>query len=193
MSKRLLLASASPRRAELLRQAGLSFEVRPADVDESPAPDETPRQQVLRLAKLKAEAAHLPGHLTLAADTLIVLEGRAFGKPRDREHGMAMLVALGGRSHSVITGVCLTDGRSTLSRVVASQITLAPIDEALAAAYWRTGEPADKAGGYGIQGIGGILVKRVRGSYSAVVGLPLAETEELFIRFGFDPWSHRML
>lgn len=171
---------------------GLPFEVRPAAIDESAACGEAPRQQVRRLARLKAEAVHLPGCLTLAADTLVVLDGKAFGKPKDRSDGLAMLLALGGRSHSVITGICLTDGSSMLCRTVASQVTLAPLDEALAAAYWRTGEPADKAGGYGIQGIGGILVKRIRGSYGAVVGLPLAETEELLRRFGFDPWPHRM-
>lgn len=192
MPKRLILASASPRRAQLLRQAGLPFQVRPADIDESPLPGETARQQVRRLAALKAKAAHPPGCLTLAADTLVVLDGKALGKPRDAKDGQAMLLALGGRSHQVVTGVCLTNDRSTLSRVVAAQVTLAAIDEALAAAYWRTGEPADKAGGYGIQGIGGILVRRIRGSYSAAVGLPLAETEELLGRFGFEPWSHRM-
>ncbi len=103
-----------------------------------------------------------------------------------------MLAALSGRSHQVITGVCLTDGQSQLTRVVSTEVTLKPINAKLAQAYWRTGEPADKSGGYGIQGIGGIFVKHIRGSYSAVVGLPLAETEELLKRFKFDPWHHRL-
>lgn len=103
-----------------------------------------------------------------------------------------MLAALGGRSHQVVTGVCLTDGQAQLSRVVSTEVSLKPISAEAAQAYWRTGEPADKAGGYGIQGIGGIFVERIRGSYSAVVGLPLAETEELLQRFEFDPWHHRL-
>ena len=132
------------------------------------------------------------GCLTLAADTVVALGDAAFGKPSSQEEGLGMLAALSGRSHQVVTGVCLTDGQSQLTRVVSTEVTLKPISAKLAQAYWRTGEPADKAGGYGIQGIGGIFVKRIRGSYSAVVGLPLAETEELLKRFKFDPWRHRL-
>ena len=191
-NKPLILASASPRRAELLRQIALPFEVCPPAVDESPGLGESAAERVRRLAILKAQAAHRRGRLALAADTLVELDDKAFGKPRSRQEGLAMLAALGGRSHRVVTGVCLTDGHSPLACVVATEVALKPISAKQAQAYWRTGEPADKAGGYGIQGIGGIFVEHIRGSYSAVVGLPLAETEELLKRFKFDSWRHRL-
>ncbi len=187
----LVLASSSPRRAELLRQIALPFEIVPPAVDESRLSDESAGAYVQRLSMLKAQAALRPGRLTLAADTIVVVDGQLLGKPSSQSEGVAMLQALGGRTHTVTTGVCLTDGRSAPTRVVSTEVTLKPITNALATVYWRTGEPADKAGGYGIQGIGSILVKSIRGSYSAVVGLPLAETEELLELFHFDPWLHR--
>ena len=192
MNRPLTLASASPRRAELLRQIGLPFEISVPNVDESRQPGECVQDYVRRLAQSKAGAGHRPGRLTLGADTAVVLDGVVLGKPRDQVEGVAMLMALGGRVHAVLTGVCLTDGESCETRVVATEVTFKPISRRLAIAYWRTGEGADKAGGYGIQGIGSIFAARIEGSYSAVVGLPLRETEELLNAFGFDPWRARL-
>ena len=192
LNKPLILSSASPRRAELLRQVGIPFEVSVPDVDESRWLAEGASDYVRRLAHSKAAAGARRGRLALGADTAVVLDGAALGKPRDESDGVAMLKALGGRSHDVLTGVCLTDGETFKTRVVATEVTFKPISEALAAAYWRTGEGADKAGGYGIQGIGSIFAARIEGSYSAVVGLPLAETEELLDAFAFDLWRARL-
>ena len=192
LNKPLILASASPRRAELLRQIGVRFEACLPNVDESRPPEESVHDYVRRLAQSKAAAGHRPGRLTLGADTAVVLDGTVLGKPWDESDGVAMLEKLGGRTHSVLTGVCLTDGETAKTRVVATEVTFKPISRQLATAYWRTGEGADKAGGYGIQGIGSIFVARIEGSYSAVVGLPLAETEQLLNAFGFDPWRARL-
>ena len=175
----------------MLRQVGVPFEVSIPRVDESRRQGETAHDHVRRLAESKAAARHRPGRLTLGADTAVVLDGVALGKPGGQSDGVAMLKALGGRAHTVLTGVCLTDGETFKTRVVATEVAFKPISETLATAYWRTGEGADKAGGYGIQGIGSIFVARMEGSYSAVVGLPLAETEELLNAFGFDPWRER--
>ena len=185
------MASASPRRAELLRQAGIPYKVSVPNVDESRRAEESVQDYVRRLAQSKAAAGHRPGWLSLGADTVVVLDGVVLGKPRDQSDGVAMLQALGGRTHRVLTGVSLTDGAAFKSRVVATEVTFKPISRALATAYWRTGEGADKAGGYGIQGIGSIFVTRIAGSYSAVVGLPLAETEDLLNAFDIDPWRAR--
>ena len=176
----------------MLRQIGIPFEVSIPNVDESRRPGESPADYVRRLAQSKAAAGHHPGRLTLGADTAVVLDGAVLGKPRDEGDAVAMLTALGGRAHSVLTGVCLARDGASQTRVVATKVRFSPISETLASAYWRTGEGADKAGGYGIQGIGSILVTRIEGSYSAVVGLPLAETEELLNAFGFDPWRARL-
>ncbi len=176
----------------MLRQIGIPFEVFAPNVDESRQQGESPADYVGRLAGSKAAAVHHPGRLTLGADTAVVLDDAVLGKPRDEGHAVAMLTALGGRTHSVLTGVCLAGDGASKTRVVATDVTFSPISETLASAYWRTGEGADKAGGYGIQGIGSILVTRIEGSYSAVVGLPLAETEELLNAFGFDPWRARL-
>ena len=191
MSKPLILASASPRRAELLRQIGIPFEVFVPNVDESRRRGESANDYVRRLAQSKAAAGRRPGRLTLGADTAVILDDVVLGKPRDESDGVAMLRALGGRAHTVLTGVCLGCGEAFKTRVVTTEVRFRPISEILATAYWRTGEGADKAGGYGIQGIGSKFVTRIEGSYSAVVGLPLAETEALLTAFGFDPWLDR--
>jgi len=175
----------------LLRQIGIPFEVFVPNVDESRRRGESANDYVRRLAQSKAAAGRRPGRLTLGADTAVILDDVVLGKPRDESDGVAMLRALGGRAHTVLTGVCLADGDAFKTRVVATEVRFRPISEILATAYWRTGEGADKAGGYGIQGIGSIFVTRIEGSYSAVVGLPLAETEELLNAFGFDPWLDR--
>jgi septum formation protein len=191
----VLLASASPRRAELLRQMGIPFEVRLPDapVDETPRAGEVPPDYVERLAREKALAVSRlePARVTLGADTTVVVDGRILGKPANAADGIAMLLALQNRVHEVCTGVAVAAGGRVQSAAVVTRVRFRAIRRAEAAAYWRTGEGADKAGGYGIQGIGGIFVADIRGSYGAVVGLPLLETEALLREFGVDTWALR--
>jgi septum formation protein len=190
--RRLILASASPRRAELLTRIGLRFAVQAADVDESRLTGERPADYVARLAVAKARAGHRPGRVALGADTAVVLDRRVLGKPGSAAESLDMLRALAGRVHRVMTAVAICDDVRVDCRTVISHVRFRAIDDWEAEAYWRTGEGADKAGGYGIQGIGGIFVEELRGSYSAVVGLPLNETETLLRAFGFDTWRERM-
>ena len=190
-NKALILASGSPRRVELLGQIGLPFTVQAPAIDETPRAAETAAVYVERMAREKAHALSVADAVVLAADTVVVLDGRILGKPADAEDAVATLRALGGRRHEVLTAIALCDGETLHSEVVSTAVTFVPIDEDLARAYVATGESADKAGSYGIQGIGGILAERIEGSYSAVVGLPLAETERALIRFGVDGWRHR--
>ena len=191
-SKRLILASGSPRRAELLRQIRLDFEVEVPDVDETPLADEAAADYVLRMAQTKAAAVHPDGDaVVLAADTVVVLDEQILGKPADRETGIAMLCALGGREHLVMTAIAGRSREAEASELVRPRVRFVPVDESLAQAYWETGEGADKAGSYGIQGIGGILAESITGSYSAVVGLPLPETERLLGGLGVDTWRGR--
>ncbi|MCZ6659042.1 MAG: Maf family protein [Gammaproteobacteria bacterium] len=192
MSKRLVLASASPRRAELLRQIVLSFEIQVPNVDESRLSDEAAENYVLRMATDKANAAAAADSLTLGADTAVVLDDEILGKPRGQIDAVRMLLALSDRTHTVITGVCVTDGNHHLTSAVATDVTFRAIGEAEALRYWQSGEPQGKAGSYGIQGIGGIFAAHIAGSYSAVVGLPLAATEALLRRFRFDTWRERL-
>ena len=187
----IILASGSPRRAALLQQMGIAFEVRPANIDEQVLDSETPAAYVERLALAKASQVAEAGRVTLGADTAVVLEGAIYGKPQDMDQGVAMLMALGGRTHQVVTGVAITDGQRRRVEHVIAHVTFRPVGLTEAQAYWRTGEPADKAGGYGIQGIGGIFAQSITGSYSAVVGLPLTETERLLHDFGVDIWGAR--
>ena len=191
----VVLASSSPRRAELLRQIGLTFEVRlPAEpVDETPLPGEAPDVYVTRLAAAKARAVAevVPGRVVLAADTTVVLDGRILGKPGDRAEAVAMLLALAGREHEVLTGVAVRSGGEARTLLARTRVRFRPIDRAEAEAYWATGEAADKAGGYGIQGIGAIFAETLQGSYGTVVGLPLAEIERLLRDFGVDTWAMR--
>ena len=187
----IVLASASPRRAELLRQIGLGFEVYPADIDETPLPGEPPDAYVERMARAKAAAVAEPGRVTLAADTTVVQDGQILGKPRDRAEGLAMLRRLADGWHEVMTAIAVSDGRELLAETVTTRVHFRPLSDGEMTRYWETGEGADKAGGYGIQGIGGILADKIEGSYSAVVGLPLAETERLLERFGVDTWRRR--
>lgn len=190
---RIILASGSPRRAVLLAQIGLPFDVMVPRVDETPLARESPDLYVTRLARAKALAATQPGCVTIGADTTVILDGRILGKPRDREDGISMLEALGGRSHQVLTGIAVSDGQRTESLAVGSEVTFRDLEIEEAEAYWDTGEGADKAGSYGIQGIGSIFAKSIRGSFSAVVGLPLTETESLLRAFGVDTWKLREL
>ncbi|GEJ57969.1 Maf family protein [Anaeromyxobacter diazotrophicus] len=185
----LTLASQSPRRRELLARLGLALDVRPADVDEGTRPGEEARAYVLRVAEAKARAVDAPG-VVLAADTAVVLDGRILGKPRDDAEAAAMLRALSGRAHEVMTGVCARGaGRQELVAVT-SAVELAALSERQIAWYVATGEPRDKAGAYAVQGVASAFVTAVRGSVSNVIGLPLAETLELLRGFGFPlPWD----
>ena len=185
------LASQSSRRAALLRQIGIPFEICPADVDERPMRAEPASVYVERLALAKARHVATAGRVTLGADTAVVLDGEIFGKPVDMEQGISMLLELAGRTHQVVTGVAVTDGqRHTVAHVI-SHVTFRAVAAAEALAYWGTGEPRDKSGGSGIQGIGSIFAQSITGSYSAVVGLPLSETEQMLQGFGVDTWRAR--
>tara|TARA_A100001037_G_C15114777_1_gene620858 strand:- start:1352 stop:1921 length:570 start_codon:yes stop_codon:yes gene_type:complete len=184
----LILASLSPRRAELLRQIGVSFEIHKARVDEKPKIGERPVSYVIRMAEEKASSILKTNHVSLGADTAVLLGRQIFGKPEDEEHGISMLMALSGRTHRVVTSVALYDGSRQETISVVSKVTFRNVSKSEAKAYWATGEPLDKAGSYAIQGRGAVFVKRLVGSYSAVVGLPLNETYGLLKRFGIECW-----
>lgn len=184
----LVLASASPRRTQLLAQVGVAHEVRPVDADESARPGESPRQLVVRLARDKALAglAALDGQAwVLGADTIVVLDGRVFGKPAGRQQGLAMLQALAGRTHQVLTAVALAGPRERLEEALScTDVAMRKVSAAEAAAYWDSGEPAGKAGGYAVQGRAALFIEHIAGSYSGVMGLPLYETGRLLQRCG---------
>jgi septum formation protein len=189
----ILLASASERRSRLLAQIGVRHRVRAPAIDESPQSGEAPGAYVARLAAAKARALvemerGRPGMPVLAADTTVVLDGAILGKPAEEADCVAMLSALAGRRHEVLTAVALWhDGR--LREVVAeSQVTFRPIDAAECRRYWASGEPAGKAGAYAIQGFGAVFVQRLEGSFSNVVGLPLFETSALLDAAGVHRW-----
>lgn len=181
----IILASQSPRRAELLSQVGIAFRVAPAQVDESLHPDEGAADYVERVAIAKAQSVRqaFPDHPVLAADTAVVLDHVILGKPSGRDDGIRMLLTLAGRTHEVLTGVVVATERVAY-RLNVSRVRLRAISEREAAAYWATGEPADKAGGYAIQGIAAAFVERIEGSYSGIVGLPLFETLQLLDEVG---------
>ena len=189
---RLVLASGSPRRADLLARLGLDPEVRPADVDETPRAGEPPGELVVRLARTKASAVAGDGpdlpddEVVLAADTVVVLDGAALGKPRDRDDAARMLSALSGRTHQVVTGLAACRGDVVEVEQVSTEVTFRALSDAEIAWYLSTGEPDDKAGAYGIQGAAAALVARVAGSDTNVMGLPLAETVVLLRRVGLD-------
>ncbi|MFG6178020.1 Maf family protein [Halomonas sp. THAF12] len=184
------LASVSPRRRELLASIGVPVEVHPVEIDETPCPGEAPEAYVLRLAEEKARAGAVGARLpTLGSDTAVVCDGAILGKPRDRDHAAAMLRSLSGRAHRVLTAVAVVGPAGMLSVCVPTQVALRVIEDAEIAAYWATGEPADKAGGYAIQGRAAIFVSGLEGSHSAVVGLPLFETAALLTRQGVPLWS----
>jgi septum formation protein len=183
----LLLASSSPRRREILSALGLQFEVQKTAVDESVLPGETPEQMVLRLAAAKANAAEAAsGDFVIGADTAVVLDGSMLGKPVDRADAIEMLLRLSGRRHCVLTGVALRGPQGVRAALSRTEVSFREINRDEALAYWQSGEPGDKAGAYGIQGLGGMFVENVAGSYSGVVGLPVFETTELLRHAGFD-------
>lgn len=182
----LLLASASPRRAELLRQLGLEFEVKPADIDERQLSGEPVEDYVARMAWEKSAAVHSPDaeQAVLAADTTVVLDDQVLGKPVDHFDALAMLARLSGREHRVLTAVCVRLGQQVEEALSDSSVKFATLSHGQCLAYLDTPEPWDKAGGYGIQGLAGAFVESLTGSYSGVVGLPLAETWGLLRRVG---------
>ncbi len=186
---RLVLASQSPRRRELLAGLGISFVVRPARTEETPRPGEPPPQYVRRVAAEKAAA--VDGEVVLGADTAVVLGDRILGKPEDADDARRMLQALSGRAHAVLTGVCVRRREGpTAESVVATEVRFATLSDAAIDWYVGTGEPLDKAGAYAVQGAGGAFVREISGSVSNVVGLPLAETLELLRQIGFPlPWE----
>ena len=179
---RLILASSSPRRAELLAAAGFTFEVAPPDVDESARPAEPPRDYVARVARTKAEhvaRGRQGGALVLGADTVVVAGGRAMGKPADAAEAAAMLRALSGAVHEVHTGVCLCGSAENRTEVVTTRVSFLPMTDQEIAWYVGTGEPLDKAGAYGIQGRASRFINWIDGSWSNVVGLPIATVYRL--------------
>ncbi len=183
----LILASSSPRRHEILRALGLDFAVRCSAVDESPLDGETPKEMVLRLAALKADAIDADADvLVIGADTEVVVDDAALGKPRDEADATDMLMALSGRTHSVLTGVALRSPGGIRTALSATDVRFREIHRDEALAYWQSGEPRDKAGAYAIQGIGGVFVEEIAGSYSGVVGLPVFETVQLLREAGLD-------
>ena len=187
-------ASASPRRRELLAQIGVPFVTLIASIDETALPGEPAERYVERLAREKALAglaalSDPADAVVLGADTAVVLDGRILGKPADRAECLATLAALSGREHQVLTAVALASAQRIESRVVASRVRFRPLRAGEAEAYWATGEPCDKAGSYGIQGLAAVFVSQLEGSYSAVVGLPLCETAQLLGEFGIPCWQ----
>lgn len=191
MSESLIyLASQSARRRELLTQIGVSYYALDVDIPETRQPDESAADYVERMAQAKARAgwaaldAAPDGALVMGADTSVVLGEDTLGKPRDREHALAMLTALSGRSHRVLSAVTVVDAGATETALSETAVTLRTITPEEAQAYWATGEPVDKAGAYAIQGLGAAFVAHLVGSYSTVVGLPLFETCRLLARFG---------
>ena len=187
----IILASASPRRSELLTQLGVQHEIQAADIDETPRPDEAPELFVERMAREKARAIldrlavdnHRP---VLGSDTALEVDGMILGKPRDRVHFLEMFARLSGREHRVLSAVAVMDRERQRARLNVSHVTFRAVSEAEAARYWESGEPADKAGGYAIQGLAAQFVERLEGSYSGVMGLPLFETARLLREFGID-------
>jgi nucleoside triphosphate pyrophosphatase len=185
----LVLASASPRRRELLWQIGVAHRVAIAAIDESPRAGESVGACVQRLALAKARNVGDAGLPVLGADTAVVLDGELLGKPRDRHSALSMLSRLSGRTHRVLTAVALVDGRGSQLRLSESEVQFRTLSDAECARYWDSGEPRDKAGGYAIQGLGAVFVSRLLGSYSGVMGLPLCETAELLDAAGVPRWQ----
>lgn len=185
---RVILASQSPRRRDLLTLIGVPHEVRPADIDETVHPGELPVPHCERLARGKALAlaGDLPEALVIGSDTIVVIDGDILGKPANPEEACRMLTRLGGREHTVHTAVAVALGGTVRSAVETVRVRFRPLSEAQIAAYVATGEPMDKAGAYGIQGYGATIVERIDGDYFAVMGLPLGLLVSLIRDLGFD-------
>lgn len=186
----IALASASPRRRELLSQLGVPFIVVQAPIDESVLPGEQATDYVMRLAKAKAAAGYAAQGAapltTLGADTIVVVDTEILGKPRDKADFVRMMQLLSGRSHQVYTAVALHSATTQQAVLVGTEVWFCPLSAAQIDAYWHSGEPQDKAGGYGIQGLAGRYIEKIAGSYFAVVGLPLYETAALLQAAGVE-------
>ena len=193
MTKSVVLASASPRRTALLKQMNIAHTIQPADIDESPRLNETPLSLVSRLAAEKGQAvkAKLASKQTLtddtvilASDTLIAFNGQSVGKPENKADAKRILTMLSGNTHEVLTAISVLNNTRQQTQVITTSVTFAALTDEQITAYWEPGEPADKAGSYAIQGIGGEFVVSINGSASAVIGLPLYETRQLLNEFG---------
>jgi len=188
---RVILASASPRRRDLLSLIGIEHDVQPANIDESYAAGETPRKHAERLAREKASAIEVADAVTIGSDTIVVVDGDVLGKPRDRKHAHEMLRRLSGRSHTVMTGVAVRWQGTLVSGLEAVDVTFRTLSDEEIERYIDTGEPMDKAGAYGIQGYGATIVDRVDGDYFAVMGLALNHLvrllERVGLRYAFGP------
>jgi len=183
----LILASTSPRRRDILDSLRLEFDVQRVAVDETQLADESPHDMVRRLAAAKAAAADVAeSHIVIGADTAVVLGDVALGKPRDEQDAIGMLLQLSAREHIVVTGVAVRSRAGTRTAVTATGVRFREIGHDEARRYWHSGEPRDKAGAYAIQGLGGMFVASISGSYSGVVGLPVFETVELLRAVGVD-------
>ena len=182
----VILASASPRRRELLTLIGIAHTVTPADVDESIHPDEAPAVYAERLARAKASAIPVPdaSAITIGSDTIVVIDDRVLGKPRDRRDAAAMLRTLSGRTHTVYTAVAVRRGDQLVSGVEHVAVSFRALADAQIESYIDTGEPMDKAGAYGIQGYGATIVERIDGDYFAVMGMPLGRLVDLMAQVG---------
>lgn len=192
----IYLASQSPRRKELLMSLGVPFTVLAAEIDEQAQSLESAEDYVMRLAREKARAGldllagrGEAGGLVLGSDTAVVVDRRIMGKPRDYDDFFDMMESLSGRAHDVMTSVALASHQFVDVQVVTSRVVFAEVMPEQIRAYWNTGEPLDKAGGYAIQGLAAVFIKRIEGSYSAIVGLPLRETAELLTNRGIPVWS----
>lgn len=183
----LILASKSPRRAEILGMLGYSFEIHSSEADESSARGLPPREQAAALAELKARALGDTENIIIGADTLVALDGQIFGKPSDEADAARMLSTLSGRTHSVFTGVCVLCGDRCEVKVCESRVTFYRLSKDEIDRYISTGEPMDKAGAYGAQGRGSVLVRRIDGDFFTVMGLPAAVTAKMLARFGAVP------
>lgn len=192
----LILASASPRRKELLKQVGLDFIVEPSEIEEKRAPGEAPADYALRLATDKAleVAGHHPSRLVLGADTIVVLDQEVLGKPGDRRQARQMLCRMSGREHGVITAFALVfqEGSLLVQRWVETRVRMKRLTDQEIEGYLNTGEPFDKAGGYAIQGKGGLLVESIEGCYTNVVGLPLPALAEALKELGISVFSSKL-
>jgi len=186
MQTAIYLASASPRRKELLTQLGIQFSQFSVDADESQLNNEAPIKYVERMARLKAQSGVAMGYSdrpVLGSDTVVVIDNQSLVKPRDKSDFMTTLKRLSGQTHQVMTAIAFADNNQVMSQVVTTDVTFKNITDQELESYWQSGEPQDKAGGYGIQGLGGRFVTHISGSYFAVVGLPLYECEELLRKF----------
>jgi septum formation protein len=194
---KLILASQSPRRRELLTTLGIDFTALATDIDESVLSGETPNRYVDRLALVKAQAGlallDRPADCwVLGSDTSVVIDGQILGKPTSKEHFQTMMRLLSGRTHQVLTGIALVSVGDSYRALVTTDVSFMALSEPQISAYWHSGEPLDKAGGYGIQGLGGVFVTKIAGSYSSVVGLPLHETALLLGKARFSLYQGLM-